>query len=435
MIVVVRCLLARGHGKPPASVVMLWIDATFERTHPMTQMTTYEFTAFTEQDLLDAGTGNGTNLGCGDTFTMPSGSTTCFSVTDNDAYLSGDGWCWGNEHATDWYGQTASITDAESGAELGNGRQIYAESYYWVHDQNGNWYVMIELEQEGTHDDYFSFYTGHGYELPPEGAELTVAAKCNVWGQWISFDNLDAGEKDAGGVFETEKDLVSTDEDTPLDFNVLDNDTAPAGEMLNVIFAGAGEITFEFDVAFEVTSTGGRTGMLTISTDGSVSFDPNEGFEDLDTGETDQVIFGYAAADESGNIGRDDVVITVNGVDDFEVVKDEVNVDEDSSIAFNVLDNDTASEGSILSVQQAGGGIIDFTFGDQIEFSSSGGRTGLLTILEDGSVDFDTNGGFEDLNEGDRDFVAFSYVAQDSNGNVGGEDVLIIVNGVDDLIV
>ena len=116
---------------------------------------TYEFSAFSEEDLLQ-GT-NGSNLGCGDVFVMPAYSTICFEVKDNDTKLSGDS-CY-DENSNDGSYQTASITDA-SGNEIGNGGQIYAESYYWVQDQNGNWYVLIEIEQEGTGDDYFTFYTG-----------------------------------------------------------------------------------------------------------------------------------------------------------------------------------------------------------------------------------------------------------------------------------
>ena len=130
-------------------------------------------------------------------------------------------------------------------------------------------------------------------------------------------------DNDAGVVypaeFATEKDLVSTDEDTPLDFNVLDNDTASAGATLSVIYAGAGIIDFTFDVPFEFESEGGRTGMLEISQDGSVSFDPSSGFEDLNAGDTDQIIFGYAAADTNGNFDGADVVITVNGIDDLTI--------------------------------------------------------------------------------------------------------------------
>ena len=156
--------------------------------YPQPQQTTYEFTAFAEDDLLRDGD---MNLGCGDSFTMPGAATVCIEVTYNDNKLSGDNRC--NENANDRSGQNASISGSDG--ELGNGGQIYAESYYWVKDSDGNWYVMIEIEQEGTNDDYFTFYTGSGYSAPEPGTELTVHSVCNVTSNWISFDNLDAGEK------------------------------------------------------------------------------------------------------------------------------------------------------------------------------------------------------------------------------------------------
>ena len=154
----------------------------------MTNTTTYEFTAFAEDDLASDG-----NLSCGDTFTMPGNATICFSVTDNDSRLSGDSRC--NENANDHSYQTASIIDAATGEELGNGGQIYGESYHWVSDQNGNWYVLIEIEQEGTGDDYFTFYTGHGYSIPPEGTQLTVHSQCNISDWEPDFKCLGAGDK------------------------------------------------------------------------------------------------------------------------------------------------------------------------------------------------------------------------------------------------
>ena len=154
-------------------------------------MATYEFTAFAEEDLLSAGSGNGTNLGYGDTFTMPENAELNFEVLDNDAYLSGDS--WNNENANDSSYQTAQITD-QAGNEVGNGGQVYAEVYHWVYDQHGNWYVMIEIEQEGDGQDYFTFYNGSGYETPPAGAELTVSCSRNVTCDWVDMTCLDAGD-------------------------------------------------------------------------------------------------------------------------------------------------------------------------------------------------------------------------------------------------
>lgn len=166
----------------------------------MTSLTTYEFTAFTEADLLDAGAA-GHGLNCGDIFTMPAAATICFEVTDNDSFLSGDN--KKNENANDHYGQTATITDAGTGAEVGNGGQIYAEKFWTLHGSDGQTYYLIEIEQEcgdapGTGDDFFTFYG----DTPSEGVMLTVTSGGNVKGNWVDFKCLDAGvkfEPDANG--------------------------------------------------------------------------------------------------------------------------------------------------------------------------------------------------------------------------------------------
>ena len=149
----------------------------------MTYYKNYEFTAFTEADLLKGGD---TNLSCGDSFVMPANATTCITVTDNDSKLSGDY----RDNATDHSGQYASI-EGPNGEEIGNGGQIYAEKYFAVYDQYGNTYYLIEIEQENSSTDYFSFYG----KVPPAGAELHVGPQCNVRGEWLDFRCLGAGDK------------------------------------------------------------------------------------------------------------------------------------------------------------------------------------------------------------------------------------------------
>lgn len=166
----------------------------------MTSSTTYGFTAFTEADLLDAGAA-GHGLSCGDIFTMPAAATICFEVADNDSFLSGD--TKKNENANDKYGQTATITDAGTGVEIGNGGQIYAEKFWTLQGSDGKIYYLIEIEQEGgdapgTGDDYFTFYG----DVPSKEVALTVTSGGNVKGNWVDFKCLDAGvklEPDADG--------------------------------------------------------------------------------------------------------------------------------------------------------------------------------------------------------------------------------------------
>lgn len=150
----------------------------------------YEFTAFTEADLLQGV--NGGSIGCGDVFTMPSNPSTCFTVTDDDGSLSGDK--YRNEAGDDCSYQTASIE--VDGVMVETNAKIYAESYHVLHGSDGKTYYMIEIEQRygdavGQGDDYFTFYG----DVPPDGTTLTVGNTCNVTSNWVDYKCLSAGEK------------------------------------------------------------------------------------------------------------------------------------------------------------------------------------------------------------------------------------------------
>ncbi len=152
--------------------------------------TTYEFTAFTEADLLQGS--NGHSIGRCDSFTMPGSASTCFEVTDNDSFLSGDR--YHNEAGDDHSFQTADIT--VGGDQVFNDVKIYAESYHVLHGSDGKTYYMIEIEVKngdapGEGDDFFTFYGA----VPPAGTELHVVNTCNVTCNWVDFKCLSAGLK------------------------------------------------------------------------------------------------------------------------------------------------------------------------------------------------------------------------------------------------
>ncbi|MBM7069071.1 SdrD B-like domain-containing protein [Actibacterium sp. 188UL27-1] len=120
--------------------------------------TTYSFTAIDLNDLRDAGL-NG-YVSNGDTFTMPAGAEMSVVVVDNDDKLAGDK--KRNERSDDNNGQEA--------AAIGNGGQIYVEANWKVRDEHGNTYRMVEIEQEGSNVELFSFIG----DVPPAGAQLRV---------------------------------------------------------------------------------------------------------------------------------------------------------------------------------------------------------------------------------------------------------------------
>ncbi len=150
----------------------------------------FEFTAFTEADLLQ-GT-NGNSIGNCDSFTMPGSATVCFSVTDNDTTLSGDRYY--NESGDDRSFQTADIT--VDGSQVFDDVKIYAEQYHVLHGSDGKTYYLIEIEVKngnapGQGDDFFTFYG----DVPPAGIDLHVVGTHNVTSNWMDYKCLSAGLK------------------------------------------------------------------------------------------------------------------------------------------------------------------------------------------------------------------------------------------------
>ncbi|MEM7267835.1 MAG: VCBS domain-containing protein [Pseudomonadota bacterium] len=268
---------------------------------------TYEFTAFTEDQFLSDGD---TNLGVGDSFTMPAAADALITVTDNDSRLSGDS--KHNENANDKKGQEASIEVC--GEEVGNGGQIYAEKYFWVCDQYGNWYLMIEIEQEGGGDDYFAFVDDYG--IPPAGAELYVACCGNVSCWQPKYKDLTGGDLNTGpeAIADTiliqENDTIG-DAGADHQLNILDNDSDAEGAVSLVSVGGADPGT-----AVMVQASNGAMVEVTVDSEGNVSFDTGDAFDDLNEGETASIELSYVIEDENGKTAESTITINIAGEND-----------------------------------------------------------------------------------------------------------------------
>lgn len=254
-------------------------------------MTTFNFTGFTEADLLQ-GT-NGSSIGYGDVFTMPGSATTEFSVYDNDGTLSGD--YYNNENGDDNTGQTADIS--VNGVQVFDDVKIYAESYHVLLGSDGKYYYMMEIEVRGSAnapgqgDDFFTFFG----DVPPAGVELTVYCQYNVTCDWVDYNCLDSGPvtvENAPPV--AVDDSYVTDENTTVQGNVLDNDSDPDGDDISVISVEGGVV----GESFSVTTDKGYTGQVTLNADGSFTFDPDENFKALAQGEQDSFTLDYTIADD-----------------------------------------------------------------------------------------------------------------------------------------
>lgn len=369
----------------------------------------YTFTAFSADDLLKAGDAA---LNCGDQFVMPAVASLCVSVRDNDWSLSGDS--NRNENANDTSYQTATITNV-AGDELGNGRQIYAENYHWVSDQDGNWYVLIEIEQEGVNgsrNDYFTFYTGGCYSIPPEGAVLTVHGASNVCGDWLKYCDMDGGEK---GEPEPEPGKI-----TGRFFLDEDGDATEWNGDDSAWEQGVAEAVVQLlDASGAVVATTTTDGYGTYSFEGvtpgdyRVKFFSPEGYEFV------QKDVGAPGEDSDANAdGTTDLIhvsagahirnidagivrpLAIDAVDDTLVVLETEGAGEAD---LNVLANDTSDFGPVGTVLKVEGQTA--AVGEWIALAG-GGR---VRLDANGELDFDANGDFDALNAGESATVSLTY--------------------------
>ncbi|MEM7268397.1 MAG: Ig-like domain-containing protein [Pseudomonadota bacterium] len=374
----------------------------------MSNVSTYEFTAFLEETLLGAGSGNGSNLGYGDKFSMPASTDVTFSVTDDDPYLSGDS--WNNENANDSSLQTASIT--ADGEEVGNGGQVYGEQYFWLKGSDGNWYVMIEIEQEGDGQDYFTFYDAYG--VPDPGVELTVYCGGNISCWQPHMGCLDGGDPPETPPVANEDEITIGEGESIGDsgddaqLNILANDFDPDGtfELTDVNGEAPGAV-------LTVTTAGGVEVEVTVDADGNLSFDTGEDFDNLLDGQSDSFQLTYTITDNDGNIATSTVTVNIEGESTVDAVNDAICVleTEGESVNGNVLANDTSEFGEITGVVRVAGSADNV--GNWVELDG-GGR---VRINEDGELDFDAADDFDFLTKGQSVDVDVTYtIAYEQEG-------------------
>ncbi len=132
-------------------------------------------------------------------------------------------------------------------------------------------------------------------------------------------------------------DTVTTDEDTPVTIDVLDNDSDPDNNPLNVS-------------SIDTTNTQGQ---VTINTDNTLTYDPNTAFESLGPGESSTDSFTYTISDGNGGTSTATVTVTATGVNDAPILTPVSKIgDEDTDIQFTANDFTQAfndPEGSTLS--------------------------------------------------------------------------------------
>jgi len=208
-------------------------------------------------------------------------------------------------------------------------------------------------------------------------------------------------------------DTNSTDEATPVDGNVLANDTD--ADTVNVLTINAvnGE---QINVGIALLLASGA--LLTFDADGSYRYDPNGAFETLGAGASADDGFAYMVTDGHGGFDTAAVAITVAGVNDGPAANvDSASTDEDHGVPIDVLANDSDVDArDTLSIVAA----------------SVTSGVGFATIVGD-QVEYAPGADYQYLGAGESAEVSIAYTVADSLGAESSSVASLTVTGVNDV--
>ncbi|MBW1880159.1 MAG: tandem-95 repeat protein, partial [Deltaproteobacteria bacterium] len=173
-------------------------------------------------------------------------------------------------------------------------------------------------------------------------------------------------------------DMESTDEDTPLIIDVLDNDTDADESLLTVAFA-----------------TTPDHGSTAVNVDGTVTYTPEADFSGSDA-------FLYQVVDGQGGADVATVKITVVAVNDAPVAEeDSVLTRREEAVTVDVLRNDNDVDGDLLTVE-----VIVLA------------ANGTVSVEDDETVTYTPDDRFSG-------YDAFTYQVDDGNGGTDSAEVQI----------
>ncbi len=222
---------------------------------------------------------------------------------------------------------------------------------------------------------------------------------------------------------------ATTDEDTSLTVDLLEETAAADGDQSDVLFiesvegvdlSAGGPVTFALESGATVTA----------SADGTFTYDPLGAFDGLADGETDLDIVSFIVSDGNGGTLETEIEVLITGVNDAPVGDGiSISVGEDTSTGGDLLNDSNTfdPEDDLFSVTDVDGTtvgsetiIIDLGSGAQLAVSGSGDYTYL------------TNGAFENLAQGATFIDSFSFTVTDSNSTSSVQTATITILGVND---
>lgn len=164
---------------------------------------------------------------------------------------------------------------------------------------------------------------------------------------------------------------------------------------------------------------------LYVANDGNFVLDA-DGTNYLSQGEILDFSFTYTVDDGNGGTDSATTTITIEGLNDAPIAFNDLGASDEASIlGGNVLDNDSDIDRlDTLSVNSVNGD--ETAVGTQITLASGA----LLTLNQDGTYQYDPNGAWDFLNDGESAVDTFSYEVSDDHGATASASVSIEITGI-----
>lgn len=286
-----------------------------------------------------------------------------------------------------------------------NKAQLYA-------DPSGDAYTFSVWIKTGTEEDIWFNY----HDIPNMPANVTIGAE-NIGGSvgttfhyngegetvisddYVQLQNTAAGSVEIDYIVKStvfnlgQPNTATTDEESSVELNVLENDTMPDQKVARVSVTGDG-MTANAQRLIDVSPDGAlgkativdmpENGEVTLAEDGAAVYTPNDDFFGKDT-------FTYTSEDEAGNVSTPTAVtVTVNNINDAPTVAptaDSRAVNRPIDVYSNAedVDGDTLT---FTWVQTSGPEVSFDEAAEDITFTASEVGTYTFTVVaNDGTVD------------------------------------------------
>jgi gliding motility-associated-like protein len=214
-------------------------------------------------------------------------------------------------------------------------------------------------------------------------------------------------------------DNVTTFEDTPINGNVLANDSDPDGNSLTVTQFTIAGVTGTFTAGTTATIPG--VGTVVVNADGTFTFTPVTNYNGTVPAIT------YTVSDGNGGTDTADLTLIVTAVNDAPTAApDTATVNEDTPATGNVLTNDTDAEGNTLTVTQISFTVNGTTYTYPAGTTATIPGVGTIVVNSNGTYTFTPNANWNGT------VPVITYTVSDGNGGIDTETLSITVAAVND---